>query len=134
FPQLANKGLYILLSLDDPDPKRPEKMMAVVPVPRVLPRLVRVAASSRDHKTYVFLSGVVRRFAHGLFPGYKVNGAWPFRITRNSDLYIDEEEVANLITTIEEELHRLRRGAAVRLEIRDGVDDAILAQLLKAIN
>jgi polyphosphate kinase len=134
FPQLTNKALYILLSLDNPNPERKEKMMAIVPVPRVLPRLVRVDAASTDKNTYVFLSGIIRKFAHGMFPGYKLNGAWPFRITRNSDLYIDEEEAENLIVKIEEELHRLRRGAATRLEIRGDVDETVLAQLLKAIN
>jgi polyphosphate kinase len=69
-----------------------------------------------------------------MFPGYKLNGVWPFRVTRNSDLYIDEEEAESLITKIEDELHRLRRGAAVRLEIRDDVEDSVLSQLLKAIN
>jgi len=134
FPQLTNKALYILLSLDNPDPNRAEKMMAIVPVPRVLPRLVPVDISPPDKKTYVFLSSIIRRFAHGMFPGYKLNGAWPFRVTRNSDLYIDEEEAENLIVKIEEELHRLRRGAAVRLEISDDADDSVVSQLLKAVN
>jgi polyphosphate kinase len=134
FPQLTNKALYILLSLDNPDPERAEKMMAIVPVPRALPRLVHVNTGAPNQKTYVFLSGIIRRFAVGMFPGYKLNGAWPFRVTRNSDLYIDEEEAENLIVKIEAELHRMRRGAAVRLEIREDAEDSILAQLLKAIN
>jgi polyphosphate kinase len=134
FPQLTNKALYVLLSLDNPNPARPEKMMAIVPVPRILPRLVRVDSGPRDVRIYVFLNSVIRHFAAGLFPGYKVNGAWPFRITRNSDMYIDEEEAENLITKIEEQLHRLRRGAAVRLEIRHDIDDTVLAQFLKSIN
>jgi len=134
FPQLTNKALYILLSLDHPNTAHHEKMMAIVPVPRILPRLVRVGTGPRDVSTFIFLSAIIRHFAAGLFPGYKVNGAWPFRITRNSDLYIDEEEAENLITKIEEQLHRQRRGAAVRLEIRGDVDDAILAQFLQAIN
>ncbi|MGA2052123.1 MAG: polyphosphate kinase 1 [Opitutales bacterium] len=134
FPQLTNKALYVLLSLDNPDASRTEKMMAIVPVPRVLPRLIHVDTGTPDKRTYVFLSSIVRHFAASMFPGYKPNGVWPFRVTRNSDLYIDEEEAANLIVKIEEELHRLRRGAAVRLEIRDDVEESILAQLLKAIN
>ncbi len=134
FPQLTNKALYVLLSLDHPNTASQEKMMAIVPVPRILPRLVRVGAGPRDVSTYVFLSSIIRHFAAGLFPGYKVNGAWPFRVTRNSDLYIDEEEAENLITKIEEQLHRLRRGAAVRLEIREDVDETLLAQFLQAIN
>ena len=134
FPQLTNKALYVLLSLDNPSTAHDDKIMAIVPVPRVLPRLVRVGAGARPVSTYVFLSSIIRHFAGGLFPGYKVNGAWPFRITRNSDLYIDEEEAENLITKIEQELHRQRRGAPVRLEIREDVDDAVLAQFLKSIN
>ncbi len=134
FPQLTNKALYVLLSLDSPNPAHTEKMMAIVPVPRILPRLVRIGAGPRNQQTYVFLSSIIRHFAGGLFPGYKVNGAWPFRITRNSDLYIDEEEAENLITKIEQELHRIRKGAAVRLEIREDVDEALLAQFLKAIS
>jgi polyphosphate kinase len=134
FPQLTNKALYVLLSLDNPNTAGDDKMMAIVPVPRVLPRLVRIGSGPRNLQVYVFLSSIIRHFAGGLFPGYKVNGAWPFRITRNSDLYIDEEEAENLITKIEQQLHKLRRGAAVRLEIREDVEDVILAQFLKAIN
>ena len=87
-----------------------------------------VDTSPPDRKTYVFLSSIIRRFAHGMFPGYKLNGAWPFRVTRNSDLYIDEEEAENLIVKIEEELHRLRRGAAVRLEISEDAEDSIVSR------
>jgi polyphosphate kinase len=134
FPQLTNKALYVLLSLDHPQPGHAEKMMAIVPVPRVLPRLVRVEAGAGDQMVFVFLSGIVKRFAPALFPGYQVNGVWPFRITRNSDLYIDEEEAENLIVKIEQELHKLRRGAAVRLEIGEDVEDVILAQFLQAIS
>ncbi len=57
-----------------------------------------------------------------LFPGHVATGAWAFRITRNSHLYVDEEEVENLLQSIEEELHNLRKGAAVRLEIDKGVE------------
>jgi len=134
FPQLTNKALYVLLSLDNPRTAENDRMMAIVPVPRVLPRLVRVGSGPRNIQTYVFLSSIIRHFAGGLFPGYKVNGAWPFRITRNSDLYIDEEEAENLITKIEQQLHNLRKGAAVRLEIREDVEDTILAEFLKGIN
>jgi len=134
FPQLTNKALYVLLSLDNPRTEGDDKMMAIVPVPRVLPRLVRIGTGPRNIQTYVFQSSIIRHFAGGLFPGYKVNGAWPFRITRNSDLYIDEEEAENLITKIEQQLHNLRKGAAVRLEIREDVEDTILAKFLTGIN
>jgi polyphosphate kinase len=66
---------------------------------------------------------MVRHFADDLFPGHIASGAWAFRITRNSHLYVDEEEVENLLQSIEEELHNLKKGSAVRLEIDDGVED-----------
>src|SRR6185295_5410257 len=78
---------------------------------------------------FIFLSEVVKLCAASLFPGYKIRGAHAFRVTRNSDLYIDEEEAENLLKKIEEELRNLRRGAAVRLEIEQGVDDEIFATL-----
>ena len=62
---------------------------------------------------FLFLSDVVRQYVGSLFPGHKVTGAWAFRITRNSDLYVDEEEVENLLRSIEEELHNLRKGPLI---------------------
>jgi polyphosphate kinase len=134
FPLITNKSLNLIVSLKNPNPKRKEPLIAVVPVPRILPRLVRVDPHPRKPATFLFLSDVVRRFASRLFPGYKLLGAWAFRITRNSDLYIDEEEVENLLTKIEEELYNLRKGSAVRLEIEESVDEDILRYLLEAIH
>jgi len=80
------------------------------------------------------LSDVVRHFVDDLFPGHIATGAWAFRITRNSHLYVDEEEVENLLQSIEEELHNLRKGAAVRLEIDKCINSEVLQYLLNAIN
>lgn len=133
FPQLANKSLNIMVSLDDPSTKEEESMMAVIPVPRILPRVVHVEAG-KEGCVYLFLSELIKLFVGRLFAGYKVRGAWAFRITRNSDLYIDEEELDNLLKTIEEELHKMRRGDPVRLEIDAHVDEELLQRLLKAID
>lgn len=133
FPQLINKGMYLLAWLDDPTTKEIETMMAVIPVPRLLPRVVAIETKNKEGTSYIFLSDVIKLFVASLFPGYKVRGSWAFRITRNSDLYIDEEEVENLLTKIEEELHKMRRGAAVRLEIEEDVNEEIMSQLLTAI-
>lgn len=133
FPQFGNKSLNILLWLDDPDTPEQERMMAFIPVPRILPRVVRIPGTKRIPASYIFLSDVLKIFANELFPGYKVLGAHAFRITRNSDLYIDEEEVENLLHTIEEELYNLRKGAAVRLEIEEEIPDDLLEELLEAI-
>lgn len=132
FPQLANKSLNIMLWLDDPSTPETEVMMAIIPVPRILPRLVKVEAS-RTGACYVFLSDLLKMFADRFFPGFHVRSIQAFRITRNSDLYIDEEETQNLLHTIEAELYKLRRGAAVRLEIEEGVNDELLDQLLLAL-
>ena len=133
FPQFTNKSLNILLWLDDPDTSETERMLAFIPVPRILPRVVRIAGSRRTPPSYIFLSDILKQFAKELFPGYKIISAHAFRITRNSDLYIDEEEVGNLLQTIEAELHNLRKGAAVRLEIEADVPNALLNELLDAI-
>ena len=133
FPQFGNKSLNILLWLDDPDTPKLEYMMAFVPVPRMLPRVVRVPGTTRTPACYVFLSDVLKLFAKELFPGYRIVSAHAFRITRNSDLYIDEEETENLLQTIEDELYNLRKGAAVRLEIEQGIDEDLLQELLDAI-
>ncbi len=134
FPQFGNKSLNLLLWLDDPSTPTVERMMAFIPVPRILPRVVRIPGSSRAKDSYIFLSGVLKIFAKNLFPGYKITSVHAFRITRNSDLYIDEEEVENLLLTIEEELYNLRKGAAVRLEIESDIPEDLLSELLKGIN
>jgi polyphosphate kinase len=129
FPQLSNKTLNVIVSLDDPATPEEERQAALLPVPRILPRLVRVETDGEAGDTYIFLSEIIKRCAESFFPGYRVNGAHAFRVTRNSDLYIDEEEAENLLKTIEEELRNLRRGAAVRLEIEEGVSHDIFTTL-----
>lgn len=129
FPQLANKTLNVIVSLDDPETTEVEQQAAILPIPRILPRIVRIAPEGADQETYIFLSEIVKLGAADLFPGYNINGAHAFRVTRNSDLYIDEEEAENLLKTIEEELRNLRRGAAVRLEIEDGVNEQVFETL-----
>lgn len=136
FPQLANKSLNILVKVVEPGraTKNKEVRMAIVPVPRILPRVVKIEVANKDGEhSYIFLGELIRLFHQQLFPGYRVQGAWAFRITRNSDLYIDEEETENLLKKIEDELHRLRKGAPVRLEIEHDVDDEMLERLTQAI-
>ncbi len=123
FPQIVNKTLNVLLALDDPETPEIEKTLVILPVPRILPRIVQIEPETEGPERYMFLSEIIKLYAVSLFPGYRIHGAHAFRITRNSDLYIDEEEVENLLKKIEEELRNLRRGATVRLEIEDGVDE-----------
>ncbi len=131
FPQLGNKTLNIVVSLDDPETAEIDRHFAILPVPRVLPRIVGIDSLDTDARgrRFVFLSDIIKLCAADFFPGYRIHGAHAFRVTRNSDLYIDEEEAENLLKKIEQELRNLRRGAAVRLEIEIGVDDQIFATL-----
>ena len=133
FPLILNKSLNLFVSLRNLRKKKASPLKAVVQVPRILPRLVRIEVEGSTD-TFVFLSDVVRHFVSDLFPGHEALGAWAFRITRNSHLYVDEEEVENLLLSIEDELHNRRRGAAVRLEIDDSIDKDVLDYLLKSLN
>ncbi len=136
FPQLGNKTLNLVVSLDDPGTPQIDRHFAILPVPRVLPRIVGIDSPDADRlgRRFIFLSDIVKLCAAEFFPGYRIHGVHAFRVTRNSDLYIDEEEAENLLKKIEEELRNLRRGAAVRLEIEDGVDDQIFATLCDHLN
>jgi polyphosphate kinase len=128
FPQLGNKTLNIVVALGEPGAEGGGPV-ALLPIPRILPRLVRLEPGAAGPQRFIFLTDIVKLCAGALFPGYAVRAAHSFRVTRNSDLYIDEEEAENLLKRIEDELRNRRRGAAVRLEIEDGVDDAIFATL-----
>jgi len=134
FPQLGNKTLNIVATLDIAETPEEERLVAILPVPRILPRIVRVDVENGSVQRYLFLTELIKSFAGELFPGYRLIGAHAFRVTRNSDLYIDEEEAENLLKKIEEELRNQRRGAAVRLEIEDGVDDGIFATLCEHLH
>jgi polyphosphate kinase len=137
FPQLGNKTLNIVVALESPDDKQDSgtaNHVAILPVPRILPRLVTIAPAKAGPQRTIFLSDIIKLCAGDLFPGYRLKGAHAFRVTRNSDLYIDEEESENLLKKIEDELRNLRRGAAVRLEIEKGVDDAIFSTLCQHLS
>ncbi len=125
FPQIANKTLNVIVSLDNPDTPELENFTAILPVPRILPRLVQLTPGKSGPQAFIFLSEIIKLCAGDLFPGYRINSAHAFRVTRNSDLYIDDEEAENLLKRIEEELRNLRRGAAVRLEIEADVPEPV---------
>src|SRR5581483_1235320 len=116
FPQLLNKSLNLIVRLEMLQGGLMLRHLAVVQVPRVLPRLVRLPRSD-DRMDYMFLGHLLGHFLADLFPGTTILGYWSFRVTRNSELYIDEEETANLLKAVENELHNRRKGDAVRLEV-----------------
>jgi len=132
FPQLLNKSLNIIVHLEG---EALGTDLAVVQVPRILPRVVPFAQQTEEQgHDFVFLGSVIKHYVGSLFHGVKVIGAHLFRITRNSNLYIDEEESENLLHAIEEELRHVNRGAAVRLEVQDDCPEAVAARLLEIFN
>jgi polyphosphate kinase len=129
FPQLLNKLLNMIVQLEMTTAGQPLRHLAVVQVPRVLPRLVKLPRND-GRQDYVFLAHLIGHFLADLFPGTKILGYWQFRVTRNSELYIDEEEVANLLKAVENELHNRRKGDAVRLEVERDCPSPIRHALL----
>ena len=119
FPQLQNKSHNLFLKLRKSE-RAAETLYAVVAIPRVLPRLVRIPHPKTGEWHYILIQNLIQSHVQDLFPGLDVEQVYGFRITRNSDLYIDEEEAENLLRTIEDELRKRARGNAVRLEIEHG--------------
>ena len=116
FPQLLNKSLNLLVELEGANLTTD---LAVVQIPRILPRLLPFPEKHGDGQDFIFLGNLIQEHVGRLFHGVKVRGAHMFRITRNSNLYVDEEEARNLLRAIEDELRKLNRGNAVRLEVQD---------------
>jgi len=132
FPQLLNKSLNLIVRLEMQRNGELLKHLAVVQIPRILPRMVKLPRED-GRQDYVYLSRLIGHHLADLFPGTKLVGYWPFRVTRNSELYIDEEESANLLKAVENELHNRRKGDAVRLEIDRECPQFIREVLLKTL-
>ena len=116
FPQLLNKSHNLLIRARTQ--RGGELLHAIVQVPRVLPRLILMPRGKDDDSwDYIYLASLIKHHIADLFPGLILDGVHAFRVTRNSDLYIDEEEAENLLRSIEHELRRSSRGDAVRLEV-----------------
>jgi polyphosphate kinase len=130
FPQLLNKSLNVIVELDGEDLSTD---IAVVQVPRILPRLVPFE-KQENGDDYVFLGHIILHHVGSLFHGVRIKGAHLFRVTRNSNLYVDEEEAQNLLHAIETELRKVKRGAAVRLEVEEDCPKHTVDSLLEIFN
>ena len=132
FPQLLNKSLNLIVRLEMDKGGESLKHMAVVQIPRILSRVVQLPRSD-SRRDYVFLGRLIGHYLADLFPGTRIIGYWSFRVTRNSELYIDEEEVANLLKAVENELHNRRKGDAVRLEVNHECPPDVVQTLLRTL-
>lgn len=132
FPQVANKSLNFIVRLSGKDAFGRHNEIAIVKVPRVLPRLIRIPAKVAGAKAlFVSLSSVIRAHLAELFPGREVWQFSQFRVTRHSDLAVDEDDVQNLRMALREGLEHRHYGQAVRLEVSAGCSEHLSEFLLK---
>ncbi len=133
FPMLRNRSLNlaILMHREREKVARRETMVAVVQVPSVLPRITEVPGAGRF--SFTLLEDLIAMHAGELFPGFRVVGCNAFRVTRNFDLSIDEDEADDLLKTIQKELRRRERGSAVRLEIAQDTPPEVVGFLGSAL-
>jgi polyphosphate kinase len=135
FPQILNKSLNVAVILEGKDAYGRRGGIAIVRAPRSLPRIIQIPEKySGGTDDYVFLSSILTEFVGDLFPGMKVKGAYQFRVTRNSELFVDEEEVENLASALKDELHSRGYNPAVRLEIAKDCPSKIVRILLENFN
>lgn len=130
FPRILNKSLNFIVSLEGQDAFGRDSGIAIVQAPRSLPRIIHLPKSvARSDYDFVFLSSIIHAHVGDLFPGMKVKGCHQFRVTRNSDLFVDEEEIDDLRRALEDELFQRHYGDAVRLEVADNCPDDITSFL-----
>jgi polyphosphate kinase len=135
FPQVANKSLNFIVRLKGHDAFGRDNEIAIVKVPRVLPRVIRLPQhKGSKEKHFVLLSSVIRSHLSDLFPGRQVTEFSQFRVTRHSDLAVDEDEVRNLRTALRQELAHRHFGQAVRLEVYSDCAPFLSDLLLKQFN
>jgi polyphosphate kinase len=128
FPRVLNMALCLALLLKLKRRSSGPQILGVVTVPRALPRFVRLPSADGVYD-YLLLQDLIARNLGGMYRGYEVLSRAAFRVTRNSNLYFEEEEARSLLETIRVELHNRRKGDAVRLEIETGADPEIVERL-----
>lgn len=132
FPRILNKSLNVVVVLEGKDAFGRNGGMAIVRAPRSLPRIIQLPPDvSGGQHDFVLLSAVLTAFVDDLFTGMKVKGAYQFRVTRNSELFVDEEEVENLASALKDELASRGFRPAVRLEIAEHCPKPIVKILLQ---
>lgn len=131
FPRILNKSLNFAVALEGKDAFGRNSGIAIVQAPRILPRVIRLPKEiGRDEYSFVFLSSIIHAHVDELFSGMQVVGCYQFRVTRNSNLFVDEEEIKNLRIALQGELPQRHLGDAVRLEVADNCSPAMTEFLL----
>ncbi len=128
FPRVLNKAMCLAMLLRRKRRGAAGPVLGVLTVPRALPRFIRLP-SAEGRNDFIFLHDLIERNAPGMYRGYEILSRAAFRVTRNSNLYFQEEESRSLLETVRTELHNRRKGDAVRLEIDSGADAEIVERL-----
>jgi polyphosphate kinase len=128
FPRVLNKAMCLALLLKRKRRGTAGPVLGVLTVPRALPRFVRLP-SANNSEDFIFLHDLIERNAGAMYRGYEILSRAAFRVTRNSNLYFQEEESRSLLETVRAELHNRRKGDAVRMEIESGADPEIVDRL-----
>jgi polyphosphate kinase len=129
---VQNKGLNLVVRLEGHDAFGRDSGLAILPVPRCLPRLIQLPKNlSQAPHHFLMLSSVIHDNVDLIFPSMQVTGCHQFRVTRNSDLWVDEDEADDLLSAIKGELHGRNYGAAVRLEVADNCSPETVQLLLE---
>jgi polyphosphate kinase len=132
FPRVFNKSLNFAVELSGPDAFGRSSGAAIVQAPRALPRVIRLPKEIAGAEyAFVFLSSILHAHMNELFSGMNVEGCYQFRVTRNSDLFVEEEEIKNLHTALQGELFHRHFGDAVRLEVADNCSQRMVEFLLQ---
>lgn len=135
FPRVLNKSLNFIVSLEGKDAFGRSNGLAIVPVPRSLPRIIKLPSEATEGENdFVFLSSVLHANVSRLFPGMTVTGCYQFRVTRNTNLFIDEEEVDDIMSALRGELTGRQYGGAIRLEVADNCPRNMVDYLLDRFN
>ena len=135
FPRILNKSLNFLVALEGPDAFGRNSVIAILQAPRSLPRVINIPENfANGPHEFVFLSSIIHAHVDDIFPGMQVMGCYQFRVTRNSDLFVDDEEIEDLLSALEGELHQRRFGDAVRLEVTDDCPDEMISRLEPEFN
>ncbi len=135
FPKVLNKTLNFIVSLEGKDAFGRSNGLAIVPVPRSLPRIIKLPDNATEGQDdFVFLSSILHANVSRLFPGMTVTGCYQFRVTRNTNLFIDEEEVDDIMSALQGELSGRQYGGAIRLEVADNCPRNMVDYLLDRFN
>lgn len=132
FPLLLNKSLNLIVLLEPDNTAEDKELIAFVQVPSVLPRIVQLEDKKRN--LFVYLEDIMEEYISDLFPGYVLKNVHTFRITRNSDLEIDEEEAKDFLIEIEKSIKRRKWGFPVRLEVEKDISGKLKHFLMKKLD